>query len=229
MNSDRSVLVHARPSSQPWVPTSSTGTVLRRRVFRFGGAESGRVTSIVRYQPHAQFPSHPHPQGEEIFVLEGVFSDWRGHHQKGTFLLNPEGFEHAPGSEQGCVLFVRLRQYAGEYRPQKAIDTDSMEWDREGRKEIIDDEFGDRQYLQRLRKGERKEMNVKEEGAEIFVVEGTVDIEEGKGEKRVMRKWDWVRLPDEYKGETILLKGGEEEESIVLVKENTLRSAFQPV
>ena len=34
------------------------------------GGESGRVTSVVRYDPKSSFPEHGHPLGEEILVLE---------------------------------------------------------------------------------------------------------------------------------------------------------------
>lgn len=46
----------------------------------------------------------------------------------GTLLLNPEGFEHAPGSADGCLLLVRLRQYPGE-RPQLAVDSNKLPWE----------------------------------------------------------------------------------------------------
>ena len=35
--------------------------------------------------------------------------------------MNPEGFSHAPFSEEGCELFVKLRQYPGS--EHHAIDT----------------------------------------------------------------------------------------------------------
>ena len=46
--------------------------------FFAGPPEAGRVTSVVRYEPGSRFPSHPHPDGEEILVLDGVFSDESG-------------------------------------------------------------------------------------------------------------------------------------------------------
>ena len=55
-----------------------------KRVFRIGGAECGRVTSVVKFEAGSSFPLHPHPEGEEIFVLEGVFSDVRGDHPAGA-------------------------------------------------------------------------------------------------------------------------------------------------
>ena len=107
----RSKLILLHPG-QP-VKTHScliTCQVERKRCFRAGPQESGSVSSVVRYLPNAAFPSHAHPQGEEIFVLDGTFSDQRGDHKKGVFLLNPEGFSHAPSSVEGNKIFVRLRQ-----------------------------------------------------------------------------------------------------------------------
>ncbi|HSG91505.1 MAG TPA: cupin domain-containing protein [Pseudomonadales bacterium] len=110
-----------RSSEMSWT-SSPAGGVERKRFHRVGPPEAGQVTSLVRYAPRSRFPTHPHPQGEEILVLEGVFSDARGDWPAGTWLANPEGFEHAPFSEPGCLLFVKLRQYPGA-RPQQAIDT----------------------------------------------------------------------------------------------------------
>src|SRR3546814_19133756 len=71
--------------------------------------------------------AHGHPQGEGILVLDGVFSDEHGDYPAGTFLLNPAGFRHAPFSEDGCILFVKLCQFPGEGREHLAIDTTSAE------------------------------------------------------------------------------------------------------
>jgi len=73
------------------------------------GGEVAKATSIVRYQPGSHFPMHAHDGGEEIFVLEGVFSDETGHYPAGSYLMNPPGSAHAPFSEAGCTLFVKLR------------------------------------------------------------------------------------------------------------------------
>src|SRR3970040_584472 len=85
--------------------------------------EWGKVPSVVRYEPGSTFPAHDHPQGEEILVLEGVFSDEHGDWPAGAYLLNPEGFRHAPFSRQGCVLFVKLKQFPGRAREHVATPT----------------------------------------------------------------------------------------------------------
>lgn len=108
-------------AGMPWEPSPS-GTVWRKPLYRKGG-EFGPVTSLVRYAPGGAFPEHTHPEGEEILVLEGVFSDDHGDYPAGTFLMNPHGSRHAPRSALGCTLFVRLRQYPGEDRPRLIEDT----------------------------------------------------------------------------------------------------------
>ncbi len=85
----------------------------------------------MRYEPRSKFPAHDHPDGEEILVLEGVLSDEHGDWPAGTFLLNPEGFRHAPFSKPGCVLFVEAsrRQFAGRGRRHVVVDTGGLAWE----------------------------------------------------------------------------------------------------
>jgi hypothetical protein len=45
------------------------------------------------------------------------------------FLLNPEGFRHAPFLRAGCVLFVKLRQFAGPKRSHVVVDTRKLAWE----------------------------------------------------------------------------------------------------
>ncbi len=92
------------------------------------GGEAARATSIVRYAPGARFDRHVHGGGEEILVLEGVFSDETGDHPAGTYLRNPPGSAHAPFSREGCVLFVKLWQFtAGDTEPLR-LDTRAGTW-----------------------------------------------------------------------------------------------------
>lgn len=135
LNGDLGKRVVMDPALLDWSP-SPGGHVLRKRFHRVGPQESGQVTSLVRYQPGAEFPSHDHPEGEEILVLEGVFSDEHGHWPAGSYLLNPEGFRHQPWSEEGCLLFVKLRQYPGADREHLAINTRELPWQSSVKKSI---------------------------------------------------------------------------------------------
>jgi anti-sigma factor ChrR (cupin superfamily) len=73
--------------------------------------EHGLTTSLVRFDAGSHFSAHLHPKGEEILVLEGVFSDEHGDYPAGTYIRNPPGSKHTPGSEPGCVLLVMLDQF----------------------------------------------------------------------------------------------------------------------
>jgi anti-sigma factor ChrR (cupin superfamily) len=108
LNDDLSRRVVIRSADLPWQPSPVVG--VQRRLLARGGGENATATSIVRYDAGASFPSHPHPQGEEIVVLDGEFADEHGIYPAGTYIKNPPGSSHAPISAAGCTLFVKLRQ-----------------------------------------------------------------------------------------------------------------------
>jgi anti-sigma factor ChrR (cupin superfamily) len=72
------------------------------------GDEVVRATSIVRYAPGSHFSAHTHGGGEEFFVLNGVFQDEHGDYPVGSYVRNPPTSSHVPGSDLGCVIFVKL-------------------------------------------------------------------------------------------------------------------------
>ncbi len=109
-----------------WVPSPQPG-VERRMLDRVGG-EVARATSVVRYLPNSRFERHVHGGGEEIFVLEGVFSDEHGDCPPGTYLRNPPGSSHAPFSHEGCLIFVKLWQFTAGDTEQIRLDTHATEW-----------------------------------------------------------------------------------------------------
>ena len=110
----------------PWTRSPEPG--VKRRLLERVGAEVARATSIVRYEPGARFPAHAHDLGEEIFVLNGIFSDETGDYPAGTYIMNPPGSAHAPFSESGCTLFVKRRQLGPEQTEREAVDTNVAPW-----------------------------------------------------------------------------------------------------
>jgi len=121
---DRRVVLHARDAV--WTPSPMPG-VERRLLDRVGG-EVARATSIVRYAANSRFERHVHGGGEEILVLEGVFSDEHGDYPAGTYLRNPPGTAHTPHSRDGCTLFVKLWQFAADDIRPICIDTTKADW-----------------------------------------------------------------------------------------------------
>lgn len=126
INTDTSQRVVINHHDLPWIASPESG-VLRRMLSRQGD-EVAKATSIVRYQPGSKFQSHIHDGGEEIFVLEGVFSDDLGDYAAGTYIMNPPGSAHAPFSDLGCTLFVKLRHLGSDQVVREVIDTNSATW-----------------------------------------------------------------------------------------------------
>lgn len=123
MDFSQRVVVHTR--EQEWQPSPAAG--VERKPLAREEAERGHATSIVRYKPGSSFKRHEHPLGEEILVLEGVFSDETGHYPAGTYLRNPPGTGHAPFSEEGCTLLVKLHQFDPRDTATVRVDTNQAE------------------------------------------------------------------------------------------------------
>ena len=126
LNEDFTQRVVSHAADAQWLPSPLPG-VERRMLDRVGG-EVARATSIVRYLPGARFARHVHGGGEEILVLEGVFSDERGDYPAGTYLRNPPGSAHAPFSREGCVLLVKLWQFAAQDLAPVCLNTRLETW-----------------------------------------------------------------------------------------------------
>lgn len=195
LNANLDLPAHADTAAMEWQPSPSP-SVWRKRLDLFGGEQS-RVTSVVRYDANSNFPAHGHPEGEEILVLDGVFSDEHGDYPAGTYLLNPPGFRHAPGSHEGCILFVKLRQYGGERRSHVVVDTAQAKWvpgpvpgidllplyQHAAHPETVD--------LVHISAGASLPRQAYPGGVEVFVIEGSFTRE-----GREHGPGAWLRLPD---------------------------------
>ena len=126
INSDFGKRVVQSARDAAWTASPQPG-VDRRMLDRVGG-ELARATSIVRYAAGAGYAGHVHEGGEEIFVLQGVFSDEHGDYPAGTYLRNPPGSSHTPFSRDGCMLFVKLWQFAPDDTQTVRIDTSKAAW-----------------------------------------------------------------------------------------------------
>lgn len=126
INSDFSLRAVINTNELLWYPSPIQG-VSRKYLDRIGG-EVARATSIVSYEPHSSFDAHTHSGGEEILVLEGVFSDESGDYPEGTYIRNPPNSVHTPHSVEGCTLFVKLRQFHPQDVSAVRVDTQKANW-----------------------------------------------------------------------------------------------------
>lgn len=126
INEDYSQRIVLNHHDLPWVISPEPG--VQRRMLDRVGDEVARATSIVRYEAGTRFASHSHDLGEEILVLEGVFSDETGDYPAGSYIMNPPGSSHAPFSDSGCLLFVKLRHLGPEQVHREVVDTTKAPW-----------------------------------------------------------------------------------------------------
>lgn len=126
LNDDYAQRVVRNSHELVWAASPQAG--VERRMLERKGGEVAKATSVVRYAPGASFEAHTHDLGEEILVLSGVLSDELGDYPAGTYIMNPPGSNHAPRSELGCELFVKLRHLGPDQQLREVVNTNAAQW-----------------------------------------------------------------------------------------------------
>ncbi len=200
LNADFDQRVIVRPEDNSWIASPMPG-VDRMMLDRLGD-EVARATTIVRYAPNSTFSAHTHDGGEEFIVLDGVFEDEHGAFPAGSYIRNPPTSSHTPGSQDGCVIFVKLWQFDPDDRSHVRVDTNKLG--------SVADATRPGVAVSPLFRDAREDVRVERwdpdttakvtapGGAEILVLSGAVDGHDA---------WTWIRLP---KGDTITLTAGPE-------------------
>ena len=127
LNQDFSKRVVINTNEEQWHRSPSSG-VERLYLERDNMGEFARASSIVTFESGSKFDNHIHDNGEEIFVLEGVFSDQYGDYPKGTYIRNPHNTDHIPFSNYGCKILVKLRQFKDCDNTRIIKNTINSEW-----------------------------------------------------------------------------------------------------
>tara|TARA_B100001564_G_scaffold187571_1_gene157511 strand:- start:114 stop:776 length:663 start_codon:yes stop_codon:yes gene_type:complete len=127
LNQDFTKRVVINTSSEKWHTSPSSG-VERLYLERNNMGEFAKASSIVKFHPGSKFDNHIHENGEEIFVLEGTFSDQFGDYSKGTYIRNPHNTNHVPFSKEGCKILVKLRQFRSGDNSTVIKDTLQNKW-----------------------------------------------------------------------------------------------------
>jgi ChrR Cupin-like domain len=192
LNADFSQRAAVHAAALPWTPSPMAG-VDRRMLDRIGD-EVARATPIVRYAPHSHFSPHTHGGGEEFLVLDGVFQDEHGDYPAGSYVRNPPTTRHTPGSDPGCVIFVKLWQFHPADRTEVRIET--------GRTTFMPAPGRPGVEVMPLFKDEREEVRLERwapeagielalpQGAEFLVLSGRF-----KEREETFSEQSWLRLP----------------------------------
>jgi len=192
INADFSLPAVVVPKDDDWQcsPESGVDRLMLDRI----GDEVARATSIVRYAKGSSFPRHLHAKGEEFLVLDGVFSDENGDYPGGTYVRNPPGSRHAPRSDNGCSILVKLRQFEPDDLMPVIINTNEGSlWQDAGDAtlRLALHNFGNEHVeMRRIAAGKEIVLDGETGGAELLVVRGTLWF----GPTR-LRDASWLRLP----------------------------------
>jgi len=221
LNADFTQRAAAHAPAMDWVASPMAG-VDRKMLDRIG-EEVARATSIVRYAPESRFSAHTHGGGEEFLVLDGIFQDEHGDYPPGSYVRNPPGTRHTPGSATGCTILVKLWQFDPEDRTPVRIETTEARLEpRPGRQGVeaatLFEDARETARLERWAPGASIGYAAVG-GIELFVLDGS--FSEG-GE--TFAAWSWLRLPV---GSTLAAVAGPEG-CRLWVKEGHLRFAAPP-
>ena len=100
------IVVHTHQS--PWFRGMVDGLMVMP-LSEFGTTH----TAMVRWAPATYFNPHRHFGGEEIYVVEGVFSDEHGNYPQGSWIRSPNLSQHQPFSAEGCLILVKTGHLMG--------------------------------------------------------------------------------------------------------------------
>jgi anti-sigma factor ChrR (cupin superfamily) len=63
---------------------------------------------LIRWEPNTPFNEHTHQGGEEVFVIEGSFSDEHGDYPAGSWVRYPDQSSHTAFTrDEGALLYIK--------------------------------------------------------------------------------------------------------------------------
>jgi anti-sigma factor ChrR (cupin superfamily) len=195
LNADFAARAAVHDADNPWRASPMAG--VERKMLDRIGEEVARATSIVRYAPGSSFSPHTHGGGEEFLVLDGVFQDEHGDYPAGSYVRNPPGTSHTPGSAPGCTILVKLWQFDPDDLTQVRYQTEFPDFIADPQRPgvsvqtLFSSELEDVAH-ERWAAGTELILNT-DGGAELYVVEGEF-AEAGE----TFTAGSWLRLPDGY-------------------------------
>ncbi|WP_244395976.1 cupin domain-containing protein [Beijerinckia indica] len=94
----------------PWQAGPSEGLTLKP-LHEFDSV----TTFLLHLAPGTRWKHQTHPDGEEILVLEGTFSDEEGVYPARSWIREPGGRSHSALSEAGATLLVKTGHLAAHH------------------------------------------------------------------------------------------------------------------
>jgi quercetin dioxygenase-like cupin family protein len=96
-----------RNSEKAWQPLIEKGVHYQGIAvisLRYDEIKQRSTTILLQFEPHAAYPYHNHPGGEEIYVLSGEVIIENTLLKTGDYLYTPVNFKHSVTTATGCTL-----------------------------------------------------------------------------------------------------------------------------
>ena len=97
---------HLDATALAWQPTEAPGFWVKPLLADGAG---GARTELMRIDPGAYAGAHSHDQLEEIYVLEGEFSDEERTYRPSDYCVRAVGAVHVASSKTGCTVLLVYR------------------------------------------------------------------------------------------------------------------------
>lgn len=124
-NADFNSRVVVRSDNLDWIQTENPGISVRP--LEVAGYHAQRLTLIVRFEPETRYRLQQHFESEEILVLDGSLDIENQTCTPGYYIRYPHRSNLLHYSKNGCVLFVKLGEFASNDTSRRVIDTHSEE------------------------------------------------------------------------------------------------------
>ena len=181
--------------------------VWRKRLMVIPG-EPSQLTTLVKFEAGCSFDHHGHPFGEELLILSGVFSDDSGNFNKGSYVRNPDGYHHAPWTNEGCELLVMLCQFQGDDKECKHIQTSKSKPELKAKGLYVTQLHDkDNEHIALYQLDARSAFNTavfKHQMLELFIIKGDL-VSQGI----TYPTGTWIRTPQHYLTDITSNKGGQ--------------------
>ena len=121
-----------RPAEMQWQQTRFPGCEVKPLLY---DAQTGLVTSLLRFAPGAVLPDHEHVKIEQTYVLEGKLVDKEGaaaglEVKAGEFVWREAGSRHVACTPEGGLMLAMFQIPNKFYEPDgRVTDVSGQDWE----------------------------------------------------------------------------------------------------
>lgn len=130
VNADPAQCAVVDTNKMPWEPTAHRGMSMKV-LERINDPRKGRETALFKLEPGTTLAAEVLKERQQVFVLEGSYSDENGTYGQHTWIWNPPGYKQTVSTKEGCVFYAKRRVpiYPDEdKRARQVLDAKTTKW-----------------------------------------------------------------------------------------------------